>query len=178
MKIDQGTIRVFTYKEGMLARLAHDLRLTLSKFEIEIDGKNISATFWPESFSVDGTIVDEQVRSDKLKKKDCTEILENMHTQVLHSDGFPTACLHGQISQKGNDRAVVEGTLELVGQKRLVEIQVRRDMGRIKGSVELVPSRWGIKPFSALLGAIRVQDRVLICFDLLEPVGLIPSNKH
>ena len=41
--------------------------------------------------------------------------------------------------------------------------------GRDRGAVELVPSRWGIAAFKALMGAIRVQDRIWVTFDL--PAG-------
>ena len=36
----------------------------------------------------------------------------------------------------------------------------------VTGEVTLTPTRWGIKPFKALMGAIKLKDRVLIRFDL------------
>jgi hypothetical protein len=36
-----------------------------------------------------------------------------------------------------------------------------------------VPTRWGIEPFKALLGAIKLDDRVLVKFDFASPI--VPS---
>ena len=45
---------VFSFKDGLLARLAHDLKLQVERFSIEVDDstRQIKATFYPSSIQV------------------------------------------------------------------------------------------------------------------------------
>lgn len=163
-----GTIQVFTYKDGLLARLAHDLRLTLQRFEIQRDGASVQARFWPRSLHVDGAIdrhgaLDVGTLSDGDRRK----IGENIANDVLHLDRFPEASFTGQIVGD-----VVEGELTLVGRSASVRVPVQAAGGRLRGEVTLVPSRWGIAPYKALAGAIKLQDRLRVVLDLpADPSG-------
>jgi hypothetical protein len=60
----------------------------------------------------------------------------------------------------------VQGELELLGRWQPIEFPFSESSGKVTGEVELRPSRWGIEPYKALLGAIRLQDRVLVRFEL------------
>ena len=164
-----GTIQVFTYKDGLLARLAHDLRLTLGRFEIQRDGASVQARFWPGSLHVDGAIDRRgQLDTDTLSDSDRRKIGENIAEHVLHLDRFPEASFRGQIVGGG----AVEGELTLAGRSAAVRVPVQAAGGRLRGEVTLVPSRWGIAPYKALAGAIKLQDRVLVVLDLpADPAG-------
>ena len=54
----------------------------------------------------------------------------------------------------------------MTGRAAAVSFALEERSGRLKGRVALTPTQWGIKPFKALLGAIKVQDRVIVEFDL------------
>ncbi|MDQ1515495.1 MAG: hypothetical protein QOE80_1325 [Actinomycetota bacterium] len=41
--------------------------------------------------------------------------------------------------------------------------------GRLKGSIAVVQSQFGIKPFSAMMGALKVKDEVEVSFDVALP---------
>lgn len=169
MTATTGTIHVFTYKDGLLARLAHDLRLTLQRFEIQRDGAGVQARFWPGSLHVDGAIdrhgaLDVNTLSDSDRRK----IGENLAQDVLHLDRFPEASFRGQIV----GGSAVEGELTLAGRSASVRVPVQAAGGRLRGEVTLVPSRWGIAPYKALAGAIKLQDRVRVVLDLpADPAG-------
>jgi hypothetical protein len=45
MAMLQGTVHVFTFKEGLLARAAHDLRLRLERFRVSLDQEALVAIF-------------------------------------------------------------------------------------------------------------------------------------
>ena len=49
---------VFTKKEGLLSKVAHDLRLSLARFEISRDGDTVRGRFWPDTLTVDGAMRD------------------------------------------------------------------------------------------------------------------------
>jgi hypothetical protein len=75
---------------------------------------------------------------------------------------------------------VIEGTLEMFGNVRPLRILLNTRNKRLLGEVELAPSQWGIKPYKALGGALKLQDRVVISVDasaewLAEGTGLNPA---
>jgi len=44
--------------------------------------------------------------------------------------------------------------------------------GRARGSATITQSKWGIKPYSAFFGALRLRDEVEVEFDVaLAPAG-------
>ncbi len=156
-----GTVRVFTFKDGLLSKVAHDLQLTLTRFEVTRDGDALTGRFWPATLTVDGSVKGGRVDPGGLRDKDKRDILNNINTKVLHTDRHPVAQFEGQ-----RDGARVRGTLTLNGRSQPVDFAVREADGRVTGTVSLVPSRWGIAPFKALMGAIKLQDRVEVRLDL------------
>jgi hypothetical protein len=53
-----------------------------------------------------------------------------------------------------------------MGRSRPVTVRAALEGGRFRGGTTLEQTGWGIKPFSALLGALRLADEVEIDFDL------------
>ena len=169
MPATPATIHVFTYKDGLLARLAHDLRLTLGRFEIQRDGATLSARFWPASLTVDGAIDRKgQVDRHALSDSDRRKIGENIAAEVLHLDRSPEASFRGRIV---DGEAAVEGELTLHGRSAPLQVAVRAVDGRVRAEVTLAPSRCGVAPYRALAGAIKLQDRVLVVVDLPAQPG-------
>jgi polyisoprenoid-binding protein YceI len=68
------------------------------------------------------------------------------------------------------DRLQVEGQLTLAGTTRpsAFELTVRED-GTLEGRARVVQTAWGIKPFSGLMGTLRIADEVLV-----EVAGRLP----
>jgi polyisoprenoid-binding protein YceI len=66
----------------------------------------------------------------------------------------------------------VRGKLTIVGVDRpsMVEL-VLDEAGHVTGKISVLQSEWGIKPYKALMGALKVRDEVEIVLD----VGL-PTN--
>jgi hypothetical protein len=59
-----------------------------------------------------------------------------------------------------------------MGITRPVTIQGGVTDGRVVGGASVVQSRWGIRPYSAFLGALRLSDEVKVDFDVaLTPDG-------
>jgi hypothetical protein len=166
--LSSGTVQVLTFKEGILSPIAHDLRLTLLRFQLDIDDSVVSGRFYPESLTVDGAMRAGRLDPGLLSASQKLEILENVRELILDTRRCPEILLDGRLQ---HDLAGYEldGELELCGRRQSIRISAKRREGRVQGELELTPSRWGIKPFRALLGAIRLQDRVLVRFDLPEP---------
>ncbi len=164
-RITDGTVHVFTYKDGLLSRLGHDLRLSVRRFEVTVDGESVTASFDATSLEVDGAVRrDGSIDPKALSRKDVKDTLKNTEKKVLHSRRHPQIRFTGQLGE-----AELRGDLRLVGMTRGVVVPFSKAGGRLVGEVELAPSRWGIPPFKALMGALKIIDKVKIRFDLPDP---------
>lgn len=164
--ISDGTLHIYTYKDGVLSRLGHDLRLRCRSFEVSIDGTNVAGRFDVSSIELEGAVRGDALALAEVSDKDRREILETMHSKVLESRRHPEVRFSGEAREAGEQRVSVAGQLELHGRRQPLDVDVERTDGRLRGRVSLRPSRWGIAPFKAFLGALRLQDRVEIAFDL------------
>lgn len=162
MRIRTGQVHVFTYKDGLLSAVAHDLRLTARGFTITIDGSDVNATFPTEHLRVDGAIRHGALDDRALKPKQKREIRDNMlGKKILKARQHPEIVFRGQ--QQGMR---VFGDLLMAGRSAPIEMTVTALNGRLTGRVDLKPTRWGIAPYSAMFGTLKLQDRVLVEFDL------------
>jgi polyisoprenoid-binding protein YceI len=162
-KVQSGSFKVFTYKAGLLARLAHDLQLTLGKFEVVYDDDKVTGTFSPESLSVDGAVKRGKVNADTISASDRTKIHGNITEKILETSKYPEITFEGT-GDAGSGK--VQGVLTMHGRSNPVDLVVRESAGSYKGAVDLVPSRWGISPFKAMGGAIKLQDKVRVEFEI------------
>ena len=60
------------------------------------------------------------------------------------------------------DRLVVDGQLTLAGRERPLHLAVTRVDGRWTCELELHQPDWGITPYRAALGTLRVKPRVRV----------------
>jgi hypothetical protein len=69
-------------------------------------------------------------------------------------------------SRVDGDRIRVRGPLELAGRTRAIEFELRlTDDGHVSGDAIVSQSEWGIKPYSALFGTLKVPDEVRVTID-------------
>lgn len=164
MKPLTGRIEVLTFKDGILSKVAHDLLIELGRFELRTDGTRVEGRFALTSLSVEGVMHKGVLDAHGLSDGDRHDIEGNIQGKILHTKDKPEATFVGQAA-RGEGKHSVAGSLTLVGKTQEIAFEVREAEGHWRGEVELVPTRWGIQPFKALLGAIKLQDRVLVRFD-------------
>jgi polyisoprenoid-binding protein YceI len=167
MRTAEGTISVFTFKDGILARAAHDLALRMQRFEVTLDGDRVTAVMPLEGLEVLGPVENGAVRADRYDAAQRAEVEQTMHNEVLHSARNPTARFTGRAIADGTSFHV-DGQLELAGRTATLTFDVRRDGDVYRARFEIPPSRWGIAPYKALLGAIKLKDNVRIELALTE----------
>lgn len=168
IRISKGTVHLFTFKDGLLARLAHDLRLSVRRFRITLDGTTVNAEFMPESIQIDGTMREGTLDPNELSDKDKGKIKAAMLGDVLRASQYARVSFTGRVRPQAG-AYVAKGTLTLVGKKADVAVTITREGELAKAAFELAPSEWGIKPYSALAGAIKLQDRVGVAFEIPIP---------
>ncbi|MBX3274391.1 MAG: YceI family protein [Sandaracinaceae bacterium] len=147
---------VFTFKEGLLSAVAHDLELEVGRFTVEVsdDGASIRARFEAGSLRVVEPIVDGRRAPGTLSDKDKRKIEENLRDDVLHAKRHPEIVFE---STEVTDTRVV-GRLTMNGATR--EVRCTRDGER--ASATLHQPDWGIKPYSAMLGTLKIKPDVRV----------------
>jgi hypothetical protein len=161
MRKAKGTIYIFTFKDGILARAAHDLRISLSNFDIGLEGEDVHAELPLGSLAVDGPVEGGEVKLDQYDAGKKADVLKAMNEDVLHTAKNPTARFKGKAAPRG-DGFAVSGDLELNGKTAPLAFDVRKEGGTYQASFEMQPSKWGVAQYKALLGAIKVKDVVRI----------------
>lgn len=157
---------MFTFKDGLLARLAHDLRLHVERFSIARSGERIEASLEPGSIVVDGVMVGARCDADVLGAGDRAKIVETLRGTILKTDRHRRIEFRGELHEREDGGVRVSGELQLVGVTRPLTFTATRRGDRMLATLTLRPSEFGIAPYKALAGAIRLQDRVLIELDL------------
>ncbi|HET8940271.1 MAG TPA: YceI family protein [Polyangiales bacterium] len=172
-----ATIQVFTFKAGLLARVAHDLRLTLREHEASVQAGRIRASGVADSLRIDGVMTSHGLDAHTLSAKDQSTILETVQSEILQTRRYPRIEFEGSIEPRSANMFAVRGELRLRGRTRPIKTDLIRSGDRLQASFELKPSEFGIAPYKALGGAIKLDDRVrvsiAIALDGQDPKALI-----
>lgn len=168
---NDGQVLLHVKREGMAKKVGHDLVLQVSNWEAtaQVDGQDPSRS--SINFTADARSFEIKEASGGVKpisENDRSDIKKNTEKTLKSSD---IAFRSTSIKTMGDSRGVVSGDLTIAGQSRPVEIPVELQGGRARGTVTIVQSQWGIKPFSALMGALKVRDAIDIEFDVAVPAG-------
>jgi hypothetical protein len=154
-----ASCRVFTEKDGLLARLAHDLELDVTAFEVRAEGAGVEATFDPRSLRVLHALEGGKP-TDRLSDWDKREIEANLAREVLTAPA-PIHFASSALSRVG-EGGTVSGTLTLNGRSRPVELEVKREAGRFVTELVLRLLDWGIMPYEAMMGGIKIKPHVRV----------------
>ena|SRR5882724_9453498 len=168
MRRASGTIHVFTFKEGVLSAIAHDLRIRLQSFQIALDGTDVKADFDLKSLQVEGPMRNGVLQAEHYDAGKRADVAKAMQAEVLHTDRHPKAAFVGTALGVGDGGYRVEGQLQLAGSSQPLSFDVRHDGGTYRAAFELKPSRWGIAQYKALLGAIKLKDVLRVELALTE----------
>ncbi len=155
---------LFSFKDGLLARLAHDLKLQVERFSIEVDETThqIKATFDPSSIQVACARVDGRDDPSTLSKGDKKKIHDNVTKDVLRVRKYPEIRFDSTHVVERGEGFAVEGTLQMHGKSHKLQTSVRADGDRWLAEVKLHQQDFGIKPYTAALGALKVKPDVIV----------------
>jgi hypothetical protein len=165
----QSVVVIEVRRGGSLARLGHDH---------VVAAHNVAGFVAPQtgradlSIALDGLAVDEpELRKasgfdTQPSESDIAGTRANMLGKVLETDKFPHALVGIRIS-RGGQLAVA---ITLHGTTRTLEVPALLTVGdaetHVAGKLALNQTDFGITPFSILGGAVAVQDRLELRFDV------------
>ncbi len=165
---DRGRIILHTFRNGLAAQAGHDLTIEVDRWSGEL------------TVNDDLTPADVEIRIDlgslivrkgtgglkPLTDRDRCEIAVTAR-KVLAADRHAEATFAAATFEPSGGGGAVSGTLTLHGATRPVKLQVvETAAGRYHATASVVQSEFGIKPYTAFLGALRLRDAVDVEIDI------------
>ena len=157
-----ATLSVRTGRSGAAAKAGHDLviRVTAWQGTIEVgEETSIELTADATSLRVQKGTGGIQALGDD----DKANIHQTIDDEVLRRRDIVFRST--QVEDAG-DRLAVEGDLTLAGQTQPIAFDVAvGDDGALSATIVVTQSRWGMKPYSALFGTLKVLDDVEVVLE-------------
>jgi tetratricopeptide (TPR) repeat protein len=152
---------VTTGRQGVAAKAGHDLVLEVMKWKgtlkIAAQADACSVALSAEATSLD--VVGASGGARPLTGKDRAEIRTTIDKHVLKRQAIEFRSTGISPTDGG---LMVNGLLRLRGEERPVSFAISSDGSTITSSLRVDQRDWGIKPYSALLGALRVDAYVTV----------------
>lgn len=172
LRPESGGLVIRTGRTGMGRRAGHDLVLEVTRWEgeITVDAAEPSRSAVAVDADVDSLEVREGTGGVKpLSGNDRAEIKKTLKG-ILDSQRFPRITFRSTGVAGPAESLAVEGDLSIRGATRPVTMRASVEGNRVRGSSTVTQTQWGIKPYSAFLGALRLADDVAVEFEAtLEP---------
>lgn len=169
----EGELRVNVFREGAAARMGHDLVFQVRNWSatVIVDPSDLSRSSLQATAEVGSFSVLIAIGGAKpLNRGDRADIKRNIE-QILDTRRFPTIDFRStSVSMVDETRATLSGELTIAGTTRPVDVALALTGGRAKATLTVVQSQWGIKPFKALMGALKVRDAVEVILDVAIPM--------
>ena len=159
-----GEVRIFTFKEGLLSAIAHDLELAVERFTLTWDEAHttITATFDAKSVHVLHPVAHGRAAPGTLSPRDLAKIESNIESDVLRSRAYPEVRFESSSIVKQGEGFVVRGALTLASRTNEIRADVRREGARWVAEVVIDQPRWGITPYSAMMGTLKIKPEVRV----------------
>jgi polyisoprenoid-binding protein YceI len=175
---ENGRLTIRTSREGLGARAGHDLTIQATRWEAVTQSEGAPPRVTVEVDAGSLQILEGSGGVKPLTDGDRAEIKVDLEKKILESDRYPRIAFQAtgwqMLSEDpSHTRALLSGELELHGQRSPLELEV--DLQRVDGAIQVrasgavVQSKWGIKPYTAFLGALKVADPVRIEVEATVP---------
>ena len=168
-----GRLSVHTGKTGAASRAGHNLLIEVGSWEATLqlgEGEqdvSLTLTADPRSLKVregSGGI-------QPLGEDDKANIEQTIDAEVLC--GCEIAFRSSSAAARdGGQRMTISGELALFGRSLPLEVDLEfGDAGAVSGTATIKQTDWGVKPYSALFGTLKVLDELTVEIDAELPPG-------
>lgn len=147
----------------MGAKLAHDLILSPSRWHgtMNVDADNPAAS--SATLSIDATSIEilEAVGGMKgLSDKDRKDISKNINEKVLETGRYGELKFESTSVSGSEPNFNVAGNMTIKGTTRPANVALAVNGTQVVAKTSISQKDFGIKPFSAMMGAIKLRDDV------------------
>jgi hypothetical protein len=153
---------VLTEKEGLLSAVAHDLKIRVTKFELAWDGATLTASFDPRSLRVVNAMKSGREDAEALGDDDKAKIEQSIVADVLDAKRYPKIEFRSsEVAAEGKGYRI-KGDLTLHGVTRSISLKANSRGDRWGTQVSINQPDYGIKPFRAMLGTLKVKPKLRV----------------
>jgi polyisoprenoid-binding protein YceI len=169
-----GSLLLKTSRTGLGRKVGHDLTIEVSRWaaDVVVDPGDPARSKVAVTIEVGSLRVLEGAGGLKpLTDSDRAEIENTIREKILRPAEHPAITFSSQQITGTPGSFVITGDLSIMGRSNPVQVQAAIAGGRIQGSAIVTQTAWGIKPYSAFAGALRLADDIRVEFDLAAPAG-------
>lgn len=159
---DDATCEILTYKAGLLSAVGHDLLLQCRRFRLTLDDGALEGEFDASDIEVVGAMKKGVLDPNVLSDKDKREILQNMRNGVFKKHDARAVTFVCDDIEEDDDFLEGDGTLTIPPRSHDVAFEVHIADGKAVCEVKLHQPDWGISPFKALMGTLRIQPDITV----------------
>lgn len=163
-----GAISVRTFRAGPAARAGHDLVLEVMRWEADVDLAAGTVTLDADPRSL--RVREAHGGLKPLGRAERGQIARTIDRRILR--GRPIAFRATGARPGPAGALVVTGDLTLNGETHALRVYVDdHGHGAVSATIRLRQTAWGIRPYRAALGALRVRDDVEVVIDARLPAS-------
>ena len=164
-----GRLLIKTARTGLGAKAGHDLTLEVTRWRgtVTVNAADPAGSAVALEIEVDSIEVREGAGGVKpLTDSDRAEIGKTMREKILQTRRYPTIAFQSTQAGGKPEDFWVRGDLTITGVTQPATVHGSLADGRARGSATVTQSQWGIKPYTAFFGALKLRDEVVLEFDL------------
>jgi YceI-like protein len=156
---DNARLTVSTKRTGAASKAGHDLLIEVSSWSATLDpDADPALTLTADSRSL--RVLEGTGGIQALDDDDRAGISQTIDEEVLKGTHIEFRSTSVELSGDGSPGAV-DGELELAGKRHPISFELTAgEDGRLTGRATVKQSDWGMKPYSALFGTLKVADEV------------------
>jgi YceI-like domain len=155
---DNATLTVRTGKGGAAAKAGHNLVIEVTRWSGRLDDDSAELTADARSLRVRSGSGGISPLGDEEK----AGIAQTIDEEVLK--GSAISFRSTRVSRTGGS-VDIDGELELAGTTRPLTFTLQDRDGALSGSVRIKQTDWGMKPYSALFGTLKVADELEVAIE-------------
>ena len=166
---DAGRVVISTTRAGLAARVGHDLTLDVTRWsaDITVPGDDLSAATVGAELDLGSLVVREGTGGARPLTASDRRDIESTMRKILGVGAQAMAAFRSSRIIPSAAGGAIEGTLTLNGRSQPVRLQLTGPApGRYRGTVTIVQSAFGIKPYSGFFGALKLRDEVVAEFEV------------
>jgi hypothetical protein len=160
---ENARLTVRTGRSGAAAKAGHDLLIEVTAWSASVDPDGdpaVTLSADPRSLRVLEGTGGVQALDDEAK----AGIAKTIDDEVLLGRPIEFRSSEPELGRDGSGH--VRGELELAGERRPLAFELTaREGGGLTGTATIKQSDWGMKPYTALFGTLKVADDVEVAFE-------------
>jgi hypothetical protein len=161
-----GSLKIKTGREGAAAKMGHDLVLAVGSWEATVDvGDSTSIELTADPGSIE--VLEGSGGAKPLSDKDKADIKKSTSGKVLGSSPITFSSSDVTVD---DGSVTAKGDLSINGKSNSISVPLALSPdGTAKGNVKLSQKDYGIKQFSAMMGALKVKNDIEVLIEAQLP---------